>query len=320
MGKRRRARHKKNLIKYILCLFLIAGSFIIVRTLMFPVKNEANTSILNPVSTETIDNNSEISADGLNSSYAILVCLDDKKILMGKNIEKKIYPASLTKIMTAIIAIENLPNLSEKIKLPADMLENLKDSDASMAGFMPGEEVPAIDLLYGVLLSSGAECSIGLSDAAAGSEKNFVKLMNRKAKELGMENTQFTNTTGLHDPAHYTTMRDLSTLLQYALKNDTFRKIYTTVRYSTKPTNKHAQGITLFSTMFKNITDSSIEGGEILGGKTGYTEQAGLCLASFARKDSKEYILITAGAKGNHNTEQYNITDAFTVYDKLGRK
>ncbi|MDF2671916.1 MAG: D-alanyl-D-alanine carboxypeptidase [Clostridiales bacterium] len=320
MRKRRRKRNKRSIVKYIVYIFLIMGCLIIVDNFLLPEKNEADSLILNPTLTEEMDRNSEISTDNLSSSCAILVCLDDKKVLMEKNIEKKIYPASLTKIMTAIVAIENLPDLDKKILLPADMLKSLKIRDASLAGFMADEEVPIIDLLYGVLLSSGAECCIGLSDAVAGSEENFAKLMNQKAKKLGMKSTHFTDTIGLHDPNHYTTVKDLSILLQYALKNDTFRNIFTTSRHSTEPTNRHNQGITLHSTMFKNITDSSIEGGKILGGKTGYTEQAGLCLASLARKDGKEYILVTAGAKGGHGTEQYNITDAFTVYNRLEGK
>lgn len=298
-------------------IFLIITGFVVVQDLMPSVQDKSDFIILNTAYTNEMDNYPQIPADSLNSPYAILVCLDDDKVVMKKNTEDKIYPASLTKIMTTIIAIENLPDLDDKITLPASIFKDLRNKDASMAGFMPDEEVPAIDLLYGVLLSSGAECCIGLSNAAAGSEENFIKLMNQKAKELGMKNTHFTNTTGLHDPDHYTTVKDLSILLQYALRDDTFRKIYTASRYSTQSTNKHYQGITLHSTMFKNIDGLSIDGVKILGGKTGYTEQAGLCLASLARKDGKEYILITAGAKGNHYTEQYNITDAFTVYNEL---
>jgi D-alanyl-D-alanine carboxypeptidase (penicillin-binding protein 5/6) len=261
-----------------------------------------------------------ISPDELNSPNAILVRLKDNTILMQKNSEEKIYPASLTKIMTTIVAIENLPDLQKKIKLPSSMFQELYKADAAMAGFEPGEQVMAIDLLYGAMLPSGAECCIGLADQIAGSEKNFVKMMNQKAADIGMDNTHFENATGLHNGNHYTTVKDLAALLSYALQNDTFREIFTSYRHSTQPTNKHPGGITFGSSMFEEMGNSSIAGGKILGGKTGYTDEAGLCLASLAKLDRQEYILVTAGAKGNHKSVQYNITDALTVYNSLAKK
>jgi D-alanyl-D-alanine carboxypeptidase (penicillin-binding protein 5/6) len=267
-----------------------------------------------------LDPSVSISLHELNSANAILIRLKDHTILMQKNSEEKIYPASLTKMMTAIVAIENLPDLKEKIKLTNSTFQGLYKADASMAGFEPGEQVRAMDLLYGVMLPSGAECCIGLADQIAGSEQNFVKIMNQKAAELGMDNTHFENTTGLHNKNHYTTVNDLAILLSYTLQNDTFREIFTSPRYSTAPTNKHLGGITFYSTMFAELNNENIIGGEILGGKTGYTKEAGLCLASLAKVGKQEYILISAGAKGNHYSKQYNITDAIAVYSSIGMK
>lgn len=255
--------------------------------------------------------------DGLHSPNAILIRLNDHAILMQEKDEERIYPASLTKIMTAIVAIENLPDLQEKIALSNSMFQGLYDADASLAGFQPNEQVKAIDLLYGVLLPSGAECCIGLADQIAGSEQNFVKMMNQKASKLGMGNTHFENAAGLHDENHYTTVKDLAILLRYALQNDTFREIFTSSRHSTQTTNKHPDGITFTSTLSQNLEAQMLPNGEILGGKTGYTDEAGLCLASFAQIDGKEYILVTAGAKGDHETEQHNIEDACAVYKEL---
>lgn len=257
--------------------------------------------------------------DNLYSSNAILVRLDNHSVMMQKNSSQKIYPASLTKIMTTIVAMEKLPDLQKNVDLPNSMFQKLYKADASMAGFQPGEKVRAIDLLYGVMLPSGAECCIGLADHIAGSEQKFVEMMNQKAVLLGMSNTHFTNSTGLQDDHHYTTVKDLSILLSYALQNDTFRDIFTASRYSMPPTNKHPNGITFQNTMFKDMKSPVISGGEILGGKTGYTVEAGLCLASLAQKNGREYILVTAGANGNHKSDQYNIDDAYTVYNKLGK-
>lgn len=253
----------------------------------------------------------------LHSSNAILVNLDTNKILLDKGSDEIIYPASLTKIMTVLVAIENIPSLQEKILLPKSIFKNLYEENASMAGFLPNEEVTAEDLLYGSMLPSGADASIGLADYITGSESKFVKLMNEKAKQLGMKNTHFMNATGLHHPDHYTTVKDISILLQYALTNNTFRDIYTAERYSIKSTNLHPEGMTMTSRMFKSLNASEKSRSEIIGGKTGYTEQAGLCLASLATINGEEYILVTVGAKGDSRTEQFNITDAVAVYRQL---
>ncbi|HEX3017165.1 MAG TPA: D-alanyl-D-alanine carboxypeptidase [Caproicibacter sp.] len=258
-----------------------------------------------------------IDKENLHSPCAILVRLSDKAVLMQKQNDEKIYPASLTKMMTAIVAIETLPDLQKKVQLSSSIFQPLYKSDASMAGFQPGEKVQVLDLIYGALLPSGAECCIGLADDIAGSEQNFVEKMNQKAKQLGMSNTHFANSTGLQSENHYTTVKDLSILLSYALQNKTFRKIFTSSRHSTAATNKHPDGITFTSTLSQNLKDHTLPGGEILGGKTGYTEEAGLCLASLAKIYGKEYILVTAGAKGDHETEQYDIDDAREVYKEL---
>jgi len=273
-----------------------------------------------PYSSLKITPNSSVSIfpDKLNSSNAILIRLTDHTILMQKNSEEKIYPASLTKIMTAIVAIENLPDLKEESKLTNSTFQGLYEADASMAGFQTGEKVRAIDL-YGVMLPSGAECCIGLADQVEGSEQNFVKIMNQKAAVLGMDNTRFENAIGLHNENHYTTVKDLAILLSYAMQNDTFREIFTSSRHSTQPTNKHPGGITFYNTMFEELNNQNIIDGKFLGGKTGYTDEAGLCLASLAKVGNKEYILITDGAKGDHHAEQYNITDALAVYNSIGK-
>ena len=283
-------------------------------------KNSGNIISPLPSLTKTSGSSVSIPSDSLHSPHAILVCLDDHTILMQKKGEEKIYPASLTKMMMAIVAIENMPDLQQKIKLPRSMFQDLSDADATMAGFQPDEQVRAIDLLYGTLLPSGAECCIGLANQIAGSEQNFVKMMNQKAVNLGMNNTHFANATGLHDKNHYTTVKDLATLLSYALKNNTFRKIFTSSRHTTQPTNKNPDGITFYSTLFGKMDDQGIIDGKILGGKTGYTDEAGLCLASLAKKGGQEYVLVTAGARGNHKSEQYNITDALTVYNSIVKK
>ena len=259
----------------------------------------------------------EVDISGINSPNAILMQARGGKILGEINGEAQIYPASMTKIMTAIVAIENLDDLDQEITLTQEMFAGLYEQDATQAGFQPGETVRAIDLLYGAMLPSGAECCIALADTVGGSRDGFVEMMNKKAQQLGMNKTHFCDTTGLHDSDHYSTVRDIAVLLRYALKNDTFREIIESPRHSTGVTNIHPSGITYYSTMFKNLSDTSVTGGHILGGKTGYTSEAGLCLASFAKIYDREYILVTAGAAGNTGSALH-VQDAVTIYNRLG--
>lgn len=259
----------------------------------------------------------ELDLSGINSSYAILIQARNGKTVGEINADQQMYPASLTKMMTCLVAIEELRNLNKEITLTQEMFAGLYEQNATQAGFQPGETVRAIDLLYGVMLPSGAECCIALSDTIAGSEEGFVELMNKKADKLGMKDTHFMNSTGLHDLEHYSTAGDMAILLKAALKNDTFREIIESPWHSTPSTNIHPDGITYYSTMFKNLSDAAVTGGKIMGGKTGYTGESGHCLASFAEIEGVEYILVTAGASSSSGTTPH-IADAVTVYNRVG--
>lgn len=259
----------------------------------------------------------ELDISGINSPYAILIQARNGKTVGDINGEQRIYPASLTKMMTCLTAIEEIGNLNKEITLTQEMFAGLYEQNATQAGFQPGETVRAVDLLYGVMLPSGAECCIALADTIAGSEEGFVELMNKKADKLGMKDTHFMNSTGLHDLEHYSTAGDMAVLLKAALKNDTFREIIESPWHSTPPTNIHPDGITYYSTMFKNLSDPAVTGGKIMGGKTGYTGEAGHCLASFAEIEGVEYILVTAGASDESGSTPH-IADAVTVYNRVG--
>ncbi len=254
----------------------------------------------------------------LYSPYAILVDCASGVTVAEHNAQERIYPASLTKIMTAVLAVENTEDLDEEITVPEDFFGQLYAEDASMAGFWPGERARLWDLLYGILLPSGAECCMTFAYRIAGSEAAFVEMMNQKAEELGLADTHFCNATGLHDPDHYSTVQDLSVLLRYALQSAAFKTAFTGSRYSVPPTRQHPDGFTFVSTMFQYMDSAEVTGGRILGGKTGYTEEAGQCLASLAEVAGREYILVTAKAPGTHETEQYHILDAEQVYSQIG--
>jgi D-alanyl-D-alanine carboxypeptidase (penicillin-binding protein 5/6) len=193
------------------------------------------------------------------------------------------------------------------------MFDMIHEQNAAIAGFWPNEEVEALDLLHGLMMKSGAECAVGLAERVAGTEKAFVALMNRKAKELGLEGTNFVNTTGLHDEEHYSTAEDMAAIFRRALGNETFAALITTERHTTKPTNFHPEGLTFKSSLFSKI-EKGFEGGSILGGKTGYTDEAGQCLASLAEKSGRKLILVTSGAPYRLIGNSAHIDDAYRVY------
>lgn len=249
-------------------------------------------------------------------SEAVLLVDSDGEEVFSKNADETFYPASLTKIMTAIVVLENVYNIDETIMITGDIYSTVNAENGSTAGFLAYEDVSYRDLLYGTVLSSGAECCLTLANYVSGSEWSFVQLMNEKAQELGMYNTNFTNVCGFHNYDHYSTASDMSILLRYALENETFYEIFTSHSYYTE-TNKHSSGITLSSTMFSQMDSPLIMGGEILGGKTGFTDQAGLCLASLAQVDGELYTLVTMGAPGSHYTDPLHIIDAETIYENL---
>lgn len=225
-----------------------------------------------------------ITLDGLNSPHAILLRADSGEVLAEKDADSTIYPASMTKMMTALLAIEANPDIDTPVTLPEEIFPALQAQNASQAGFQPGETATVRDLLYGAMLPSGAECCEALAREVSGSEEAFV-----------------------------------ARLTEAALQNETFRKLFTTERYTVPATNCHPQGFTMHSTLLSQLDGTELHSGRILGGKTGYTGEAGLCLASLAEVKGREYILITAGAGGNHGTAPYHIEDAVTVYRRVSR-
>lgn len=253
------------------------------------------------------------------SSQYLLVRMSDGTIITSQGEDEITYPASLTKIMTALLAIEHTSDLSEVVTVPEAVFDKVYKTGASVAGFEPGELATLEELLYGIMLPSGAECCLAYAEYIAGSEAEFVSLMNRKAIELGMNDTNFTNCTGLHSADHYSTAKDLAILLRYALGNETFRRVFTSDSFYVTPSTVHSDGFYLRSTLSEALDrceNPLPKGLQILGGKTGYTSAAGLCLASLAEVNGEEYILITLGAEGLPDSPPYHVMDAITLYSR----
>ena len=245
----------------------------------------------------------------LNSNHAILYNLNDNTVLYEKNSTDKTSIASLTKIMTGIVAIENIDNLDEKVKLTNADFKGLREANLATAGFRVGEEVTYRDLLYGLMLPSGADAAQALTRLIAGSIDNYMNLMNQKAVELGLKNTHFVNPTGLDAEGHYSTVEDVGTLFQYAIKNEEFLNIIKTKKYTTSNGR-----ITFTSTIEKSKDRYGLSMDYVLGGKTGTTGDAGYCLATIANYNGVDYMLVTAKTIFP-STQPLNYQDAKTIYE-----
>ena len=239
----------------------------------------------------------EISAENV-----ILYNLNDNTILYEKNSDEKVSIASITKIMTSIVALENIDDLNDYVTI------TLKDFNGtvgySKAGFNVGDKVTYEDLLYGILLPSGAEAVNAIVNNTLGYDE-FIKAMNDTAKKIGLENTSFENPIGKDNVNNYSTVKDVAKMLEYALKNSNFKKIFTTKEYVT------TNGINLNSTLmpYKNILNISI----IDGSKSGFTSNAGRCLASISTIDDVSYLLVVLNSSLSN---AYNaVKDSITIYD-----
>lgn len=254
---------------------------------------------------------SKINALELNisSESAILYNLDSGEVLYEKNSDEVRQIASLTKIMTALVTIENVDNLDKQVILTKEDFAGLIEANAVQAGFTNGEVVTYKDLLFALLLPSGADAAKAIARNVGGSEENFINKMNEKAKELNLKNTKFSTVIGLDDENNYSTAKEVSIIFKEALKNKTFKEIITTKEYQTSDGK-----LTFKSTIQSNAKRYEIDIPYVLGGKTGTTSGAGLCLATIAKANDVNYMLVTLGALYDKKAP-HNIEDAKIVYD-----
>lgn len=252
----------------------------------------------------------------ITATYAIVIDRDTNEVLAQKNADEKMYPASLTKMMTAIIAIENLTDLNQTITITEEMISGLAEADASVAGFQVNDTPTVQDILYGIALPSGADATNAAAFTICGSIDSYVDLMNEKAQQIGMTNTHFVNTTGLHDDNHYSTARDMAKLLQYCLNNETFATIFSSHSYTTSSLTSHPEGIQLESTLFKAAERNNYSIPGLIGGKTGFTYPAGRCLAAW--EDVNDMHLITVVANSSvEATNSPNVGDTDNILNQL---
>lgn len=233
----------------------------------------------------------------LYSEHAILIDLETNTVIAEKDPDAKIYPASMTKVMTALVACEQITDWDATFTMTQAIIDPLFLSDATMAGFVNGEQVSMTDLVYGALLPSGAEATEALAQTIAGSTEGFVALMNEKAAELGLTNTHFVNDSGLHDENHYTTVREMAVILEAAMANERCRAALSAVSYTSAPTTQNPEGVAMINKFLYRIGQYELGDAVVEGAKTGFTSQAMNCCASFGiAANGKPVVCVTAHA------------------------
>ena len=238
----------------------------------------------------------------VNANFAILIDADAGLVVAEKNGNAKMYPASMTKVMTLLVACEHIADLNEKLEITQDIVDYVKKEGASNCGFKAGEQVTMLDLLYGLILPSGADAALALVRRIAGSEEQFVALMNQKAQQLGISaTTHFTNCTGLYNDNHYSTAEDMAIIMRAAAQNSVAATILTTRSYTTQANNKRTTGLS-FSNLFLKRIDTQTTGGQVNFAKTGYVAKAGNCAVSyFTAASGRHYICVTGKTSGAWN-------------------
>lgn len=234
----------------------------------------------------------------LASEFAIVIDLDGGAILAQKNAEVLISPASMTKILTILVAAEHVENLSDTVVIDFDITDYCYRNDCSVAGFFRDEAVTVEDLFYGTILPSGAEAALGLAKYVAGSQEAFVELMNEKAEELGLADTaHFTNCVGLYDKAHVCTAYDMAMILKAAMENDLCREVLSTKVHEIPASETHPEGMVLSNWFLRKIEDHVPEAFQVVGAKTGFVAQSGNCAASWAQDaGGNSYLCVTGNA------------------------
>ena len=253
--------------------------------------------------------------DEFPSKYVFLMDAQTGEILAEKNSFIFMNPASMTKVLTLLVAAENITDTEGTFTMTREISEYCFVNECSVVGYIVGETIPIEELFYGCILCSGADSSLALAELAAGSHESFVKLMNEKAFELGLSETaHFTNCVGLYDKEHGCTSADLALIMKAALENEKCRQVLCTKVYNSVPTPEHPDGQLLSNWFVRSLEDMNNGEVNVLGGKRGYVPQSGACAVSYGETDSgKSYICVT-GRSYNQKQAIYDHADLYRKY------
>ncbi len=297
----------KKILTILLCCVLIV---------LLPVnKILASETSLTPVNEEDIHDSD---APGISSQAGIVMDASTGQILYAKNPYDKMYPASITKLLTALVAIEN-GDLNSTITMSETAIYGI-EADSNHIGLSVGEELTLEQALYAVMLVSANEAAYGVAEHIGGSLDDFCAMMNAKAKELGCINSNFTNANGLHDENHYTCAYDMALITRAAMKNETLVKIASSTYYEIPPTNMYDQSRELYqgNKMIREGTEYYYE--NCVAGKTGYTIAAQGTLTCWAEKNDTKLIAVTLNVASNADNyiDSKNLFEHyFNNYEKI---
>lgn len=260
-------------------------------------RSDESASFFDGYIVEQDSNTAYISSDNVKSNYGLLINLDTGKVVASKDGNVRINPASMTKILTLLVAVEHLDDIDNTFTMTREIGDYVFSNDCSQVGFEVGETVTIKDLLYGTILPSGADAALCLAEYVAGSQEAFVELMNEKLEELGLSDTaHFTNCVGVYDKDHYCTLMDMAMILKAAEENKLCHEVLNARTYLTTSTAQHPEGIQISNWFLRRIEDKDTHG-EVVGAKTGFVNQSGCCGASYqVSNDGSHYICVTADA------------------------
>ncbi len=253
--------------------------------------------------------------EGIYSDTVYMENLETGRIIFDIGSEEKVYPASLTKILTCILAIEKCEDKAEVFEIPRGIFDDIYAEGGAHISLKYGETVGVYDLIYATMIRSACDSATALAYYVSGSVEAFADAMNAKAKEIGAENTHFVNAHGLHDDNHYTTARDIAIITKYALQNEDFCDIISHWNH-TIPATDMADERYFETTIEIENPEKSTYYPKVTGVKSGFTDQAGRCLVTLTRDGDESYLLVTLGANRN-NSYQANMafTDAVNLHE-----
>ena len=269
-------------------------------TFVFPPKEEGDEA-----SSKNLDTNGDgvvtFEEEGVASQWLILADADTGEILAERDPYARICPASMTKVLTVLVAVEQMQDpqaqLDDLFTLTTEIEDFAYISGSSAVCWLPGDVATIRDLLYGTVLPSGADAALALAIYTSGSQEAFVELMNQKLEELGISDTaHFTNCVGLYDENHYCSVHDMAVIMKAAVENSICREVMAGHVYTTSPTNAHPEGIEISNWFLRRIEDKDSHG-LVLCAKTGFVTEAGYCAVSYQNANSgRNYICVTANA------------------------
>ena len=283
----------------------------------FPYADGVSGNILLPWA----DKVSIIPANSINAAHAALADLSTGEIIASRKADEMIYPASMTKVMTLIVVVENLPSedcLKDEITVSEAVYDAMKAEGSSGIGMDAGEKLTVESMLYALMLKSDGIAACELARYVAGSVEDFVELMNQKAEKMGLSNTHFENPTGLHHPNHKSTAREIASIMAYAMNMRLCRKVLLTQSYKAPCVGVDGAKFdyslyhNLIVTQFENIPVNQPDKVKVAAGKTGFTDESRFCLVTYAESaDGHGYVCVTARG------DSYNtcIADYITIYN-----